>query len=444
MNVHARPPRTFAEKALSEAYVSARLTLPGNSALQMKRDAWFKQFEVGGLPHRRIEQWKYTDLRAFMHDAKPLASPPDAAAKQSAAEAGAAFAAANPRRIVFVGGTFVAELSDLSGLEDGLTITSLAEALARGDAEVMARLSIETPASSDPAFCLNSAFMSDGAVISVKPGASIERPVHLVFASPGDEAASTFMRSLVTLGDGASLTLLESHEGPDDVAYQESSAIDIVLGDDAVLDRVRIATEGSKALHVSTFVASLGKTARLRDCALVGGASLLRNQMFVRCEGEGAVIDLRGASLLGGTQHADTTLVLDHAVGGCESRELFKSILDGEARSVFQGKIIVRKDAQKTDGRMMTQALLLSEDAEADAKPELEIFADDVQCGHGATAGELDDTLKFYLMARGIPAKEAEAMLIEAFAGEVFDAIANDGVREAAYGAMVAKLQARG
>jgi Fe-S cluster assembly protein SufD len=160
--------------------------------------------------------------------------------------------------------------------------------------------------------------------------------------------------------------------------------------------------------------------------------------------GAGTSLDLRGASLLGGTQHADTTLVLDHAVGGSKSRELYKSVLDGSARSVFQGKIVVRPDAQKTDARMMTQALLLSETAEADAKPELEIFADDVQCGHGATTGALDDKLKFYLMARGIPAKEAETLLIQAFIGEAIDGIAHEGVREAVRSLMLAKLETRG
>lgn len=443
MNVYARPPRTLAEEALSQAYTAARLTLPGDGAVQAKRDAWFKKFEAGGLPHRRLEQWKYTDLRAFMHDAKPLASPPDAAAKDSAAKAGAAFSTTNARRLVFAGGSFVPELSDLTDLEAGLSITPMSEALARGEDGVMARLSAESTAGADLAYCLNAALMSDGAVITVAAGAKIERPIHLVFVAPTDQATAMFTRSLVSLGDNASLTLFETHEGPDGVDYQESSALDVVLGEDAVLDRVRIGAEGSKALHVATVTAALGKGAELRDNVLATGGAMVRNQMFVRCDGEGAKIDLRGASLLSGTQHADTTLVIDHAVSGCASRELFKSILDGEARSVFQGKIIVRKDAQKTDGRMMTQALLLSEEAEADAKPELEIFADDVQCGHGATAGELDETLKFYLMARGIPAKVAEAMLIEAFAGEVIDAIAHDGARAAVHTAMVAKLQAR-
>ena len=169
----------------------------------------------------------------------------------------------------------------------------------------------------------------------------------------------------------------------------------------------------------------------------------MRNQLFLRFDGEGTIAGIRGASLLKGDQHADTTLVADHKAGGCQSREVFKTVLDGKSRGIFQGKIIVRQHAQKTDAKMMTQALLLSEKAEADNKPELEIFADDVQCGHGATSGALDDDLKFYLMARGIPAAEAEALLIQAFLGGAVEGIEHAGLREALMEQVAAWLKAR-
>jgi Fe-S cluster assembly protein SufD len=170
----------------------------------------------------------------------------------------------------------------------------------------------------------------------------------------------------------------------------------------------------------------------------------VRNQLFVRFTGEGTIAGIRGASLLKGRQHADTTLVADHAVADCTSREVFKSVLDDEGRSVFQGKIIVRRHAQKTDAKMATHALLLSDTAEADNKPELEIFADDVQCGHGATAGALDSSLKFYLMSRGIPENQAEALLIQAFVGEAIEEVANEGIREALMLAAINWLNTRG
>jgi Fe-S cluster assembly protein SufD len=174
------------------------------------------------------------------------------------------------------------------------------------------------------------------------------------------------------------------------------------------------------------------------------GGAVVRNQLFVQLAGEGTTANLRGLSLLAARQHVDNTLTVEHSAPGCQSREVFKSVVDDEARAVFQGKITVRQLAQKTDAKMMARALLLSDDAEADGKPELEIFADDVQCGHGATTGTLDDQLKFYLMARGIPEKEAEALLVQAFAAEVVEAVENEGVRDALMSATVAWLGKRG
>lgn len=444
MSADIRPIKTAAEQMLARFFTSAKAKLPGEGAIVARRAAAFHKFEEAGLPHRRVESWRYTDLRQLMRDAKPLAEPPGTAAKERAKSAGAAFSSLSARRLVFVDGAFAAELSDLSDLEPGLTITPLGDALARGIPEVVARLGGVGLADGDAAFTLNTMFMGDGAVIEVAPGASIARPIHLVFVYGGDQAAAVFTRSLVTVGDDARLTLIESHEGADSLDYQVSTAIDVSIGDEAILDHVKLGLEGDQSLHVATLTATVGKNAELRDFTLTAGGAVVRNQLFLRCMGAGTNLDLRGANLLSGAQHADTTLVLDHAVGGTKSRELYKSVLDGASRSVFQGKIIVRPDAQKTDARMMTQALLLSETAEADAKPELEIFADDVQCGHGATTGALDDKLKFYLMARGIPAKEAEALLIQAFVGEAIDGIPAESVREAVRSVMISKLEARG
>lgn len=437
MNVEIRPIRTAAEDSLKCAFAGAKATLPGH-AIRTQRDTAFRAFESAGLPSRRVEQWKYTDLRAFMREVKPLAVPPDAKAKESAADAGRALAGVAARRIVLVNGRFAPEISDLADLEPGFSISSLADALVWGVEDVVARVGAVRV--EDVAFHLNTALMGDGVVISVSEGVEVTRPVHVVFAYCGEEAASVFTRSLVMLAPGARLTLVESHEGPDGIDYQENSVLDLSLGDDAVLDHVRLGLEGADAIHVATLNAALGKGAAIRDCAFTGGGAMVRSQIFARCAGSGVSVDFRGASLVDGQRHADTTLVLDHAVGGCQSRELFKSVLKDEARAVFQGKIIVRPDAQRTDARMMTQALLLSETAEADAKPELEIFADDVQCGHGATTGSLDEEMKFYLMARGIPSDEAEALLIEAFVGEVIDGIAHDGVRDALRAVVKAKL----
>ena len=235
--------------------------------------------------------------------------------------------------------------------------------------------------------------------------------------------------------------LVESHEGRAD--YQVNSALELEVGDGAHVDHVKITAEGAGALHVSTLMAAIGAHARFNEFLFTTGGTVVRNQLFVRFAGEGTVAGIRGATLLSGRQHADTTLVADHAVPDCTSREVFKAVLDEEGRSVFQGKIIVRPHAQKTDAKMATHALLLSESAEADNKPELEIFADDVQCGHGATSGALDQDLLFYLRARGLPAKEAEAMLIQAFIGEAVDGIEHAGLRDTLMEHVAAWLDAR-
>jgi Fe-S cluster assembly protein SufD len=420
--------KTAAESGLAEAFAALRSGLP-DGAVAARREAAFRRFEGQGLPHRRVEEWKYTDLRVLMRDAKPLAGPPDADAKARAKSADTVFAAIGARRIVFVDGALVPELSDLSALEPGLRIYSLADALSRGQPELTKQLSLAGPAEGDVAYELNTAFMGDGAIVEVN--AEIARPLHFVFVYGAPRATAVFSRSLVIVGAGAGLTLLESHEGPDGIDYQVNTALDLVVGDGARLNRIKLNAEGGEALHLATLSATIGAKANVSDFAFLTGGLIVRNQLFVRCAGAGTTLDLSGVSLLKGKQHGDTTLLVDHTASGCQGREVFKSVLDGASRGVFQGKIIVRPGAQKTDSRMMTRALLLSEDAEADNKPELEIFADDVQCGHGATSGALDENLKFYLMARGIPEKEAEALLIQSFVGEAIETVPHEGVRDA-------------
>jgi Fe-S cluster assembly protein SufD len=389
-----------------------------------------------------VEEWKYTDLRALMRDAKPLAGAPDAGAKRRAADAGATLASIEARRIVFVDGAFVPELSDLAGLEAGFTVRSMAQALAAGDPRLAAHLGKVVP-NTDIAVALNTAFMGDGAMIHVAEGAALARPIHLVFVNVGPAPAAVFVRSLAVIEPGARAMLVESHE--DLGEYQVNAALELVVGDRAHVDHVKITGAGMDGFHISTLMAAIGAHARFNEFLFTTGGAVVRNQLFVRFAGEGTIAHICGASLLKGRQHADTTLVADHAVGDCTSREVFKSVLDGESRGVFQGKIIVRPHAQKTDAKMATHALLLSETAEADNKPELEIFADDVQCGHGATSGDLDEDLLFYLKARGIPAKEAEALLIQAFVGEaVEEGIEHAGLRDALMDQVAAWLRARG
>jgi len=430
------PIKTPTEQALSAAYASARASLPGKGALAALREGAFRQFEARGLPHRRVEEWKYTDLRALMRDLPPLAPPPDAAAKAQAENAGNILAGVDCRRIVFVDGAFVAELSDLSP-EPGLAVGSLAAALAKGDTLVTAHLG-KTFETDDVAVALNTALMGDGAVIRVAAGAALKRPIHLVFAG-SEKPSAAFVRSLIVVEKGAQAILIEDH---DSGASQVNAALDLVVGDEAQVDYFKLTQ--AKALHVASLLASVGARARFNTFAFTRNARIVRNQCFVRFNGDHTRAGLRGVTLLRDKEHVDTTLLIDHAKGHCESREQFKSVLDDESHNVFQGKIVVEPHAQKTDAKMMTRALMLSDEAEADNKPELEIFADDVVCGHGATASALDPGLQFYLMSRGISGPEAEALLIQSFIGEAIEEIAHEGIRASLMQAALTWLTSRG
>jgi Fe-S cluster assembly protein SufD len=442
MNAEIHPIKTAAETALADSFAAAKDRLPGGGAVAAMRTQAFQRFAADGLPHRRVEEWKYTDLRALMRDARPLAGLPDAAAKARARAAGAMLGSIEARRIVFVDGVFVPELSDLTELEPGLTIRSMAQALAANDPAIGRHLGKVVP-TDNVAVTLNTAFMQDGVVIEVAAGVALAQPIHLLFVIAGGQPASVFVRSLVVIGRGARAMLVESHEGCAAGAdYQVNTALELVVGDEAHVDHVKVT--GAGALHVSSLMTAIGARARFNEFLFTTGGTVVRNQLFLRFDGEGTLAAVRGATLLKERQHVDVTIVADHVARACTSREMFKTVLDGEARGVFQGKIIVRPQAQKTDAKMATHALLLSDTAEADNKPELEIFADDVQCGHGATSGDLDEDLLFYLNARGIPAKEAESLLIQAFVGEAVEGIEHAGLRDALMDHVAGWLKARG
>ncbi len=442
MNAPLRMVKTPAEAGLSDLFQQAKRSLPGDGRMVRAREQAFLSFEHSGLPNRRVEEWKYTDLRALVREAKPLASPPSALELKAAADMASPFDGLGLRRLVFVNGAFAPSLSDMADIEPGLDIAPLSQALA-GALPGAEQIGSLAPLQPNVALALNTAFMSDGAVIRIAKGARLERPLHLRFVHVG-EASAGFTRSLVMVGEGASATLVESHEGPAGIDYQTNTALELHIGDRAEAALERLQAEGDGALHLSTLMAEIGAHARLCTTTLTAGAAVSRHQIFAAFKGDHSDAMIRGANLLNGGQHADTTIVVDHAKPHGTSREVFKTVLADQSRGVFQGKIIVRPQAQKTDGKMASHAVLLSEAAEMDNKPELEIFADDVQCGHGATAGALDEELLFYLKARGIPAREAEALLIQSFVGEAIEAVEHDGVRDKLTGVVAGWLARRG
>jgi Fe-S cluster assembly protein SufD len=426
-------------RPLSDSFAVARDRLPG--AAEARRAA-FEAYECTGLPSRRIEDWKYTDLRALMREVLPLAPAPDAAALKGAAAALKLQAVRGARRLVLLDGVFAPKLSDLGELDKGLSIRTLREVLEAGDAALQAQLF--SPDSVNPMVALNSAMMTDGVVIDVANGAVLKQPLQIVHVASGAVPAAMFTRSMLRLGKDAGVTLVESYIAADGArAYQLHDSLIAVIGDNSRLDHVRLVEDSREAFNISSALLTLGAHAHFNTFGMASGAGVSRYQATIAFAGEGSKVETNGVNLLNGKQHADTTLFMDHAVPNCSSREIFRAVVDDSGHSVFQGRIVVRPHAQKTDAKMMTRALLLSDDAEADNKPELEIFADDVTCGHGATTGALDESLLFYLRARGLSEKEAQALLIQAFVGEAIESIVNDDLRELAITAAQRWLEAR-
>ncbi|MBS0250478.1 MAG: Fe-S cluster assembly protein SufD [Proteobacteria bacterium] len=424
--------KTKAEQAISESFEAAAEKLPGTDVVRERRAQAIGAFSSLGLPHRRIEEWKYTDLRANVKEIFPAAL--DDAMPLTIAELIVALgplAHVDAHRIVFVNGHHRAGLGDFADAA-GFEVAALGELLATATEDVSADL-VSTPEGGDAVETLNTAFVTDGAVVRVTEGASASKPLLIVFVRTGGSASSVAVRNFVTVEDGASATVIEAHVVLPGAAQdaQLNALTEVTVGNNAALHHAKVAVDEGKALHLTSCDVTLSADATYRNFQFSAGLGLARNGLNVIFEGEGGKIDLSGGYLARRAEHIDTTLVVDHAVPRCESRELFKGVLEDHGRGVFQGKIIVRPDAQKTDGKQMSQALMLSEDAEFDSKPELEIYADDVVCGHGTTVAELDPDLLFYCRSRGIPEKEARALMIESFIGEAIEKVENEQLRGA-------------
>jgi Fe-S cluster assembly protein SufD len=448
MNARATPPQTPAEAKIAADYVGARLTLPGGAEIGDLRDAAFDAFMAAGLPTRRVEAWHYTDLKRAMSESLPIAAPP---AATSILAQGARLASLSPRidgveaiRVVLVDGHFIPALSDLARLPQGVTLRSLADALAQDDASLVDALAAPGLGQGDAALALNTAFMQGGFVLDIDANVDVGNPIEIVSLSSSVAAQAIYARSLVRLGAGARLTLVEVEACDNGAIEQRNCALVFQLADDAALDHVFVPGELAQgSAHVAHLLASLQARTSFNSFTLARGGGLVRRQIFLRFDGEHAKALLAGANLLEGRDHWDTTLVVQHVAPHCESREYFKSVLDGEATGVYQGKVIVAPGAQKTDGAMKSHAILLSDGATMNNKPELEIFADDVVCGHGATVAQLDEDQLFYAQARGLPKHDAEAMLLEAFVDEATDRIDNEFIRAHVAGLIGEWLAAR-
>ncbi len=417
--------RSSAEQALSADFKAHGSELPGDESVAAARAAAMAAFEKQGLPHRRIEAWKYTDLRNALTKFSPIATREDAAV--SLADVNAALgplADLNADRVVFVNGSYRAELSTAKPHTHVATLG--AELRAGKDAPAL------TLAGSEAVVVLNTALVTDGASVEIKANTKLEKPVLIAILAAGASGKLVSLRNCISAGVGATGTVIEVHVSlPGAGTGQCNATLSLNAAAGATLTHILVTHPGEGATHLETISATLGSEATLKSFQFTADTGLVRNQSFVRFDGEAAKLDISGLMLGRGREHIDTTLVIDHAVPHCESRELFKTVLDDTARAVFQGKVIVRPDAQKTDGKQMANALMLSEACEFDSKPELEIYADDVVCGHGATVAEIDPAQMFYLRSRGIPEDQSRAMLIESFAAAALEKLDDEAIREA-------------
>ena len=400
-----------------DAFAAVSGSLPGRGVgwLASLRARAIERFGEAGFPTPRDEVWKFTNLRPLTRQAFSLAP---------RVENSVALDDLTPHlpeglachRMVFVDGHYRAELSDIGPLPDGVRLASLAQII-EDDPDSLEEYLCDA---GDSPTALNTAYTADGAVLMIDPGVALEMPVHLLYlATAGEDARVNHPRNLIVAGAGASATVIESYAAAGGGTYWTNTVTDVTVERDAELRHIKFQNEGSDGFHLAATRAAIAAGASYDNFTAQLGARLARNEITANFGGEGATCRLKGAFLGRGRQHLDNTTLVDHAEPGCFSDEYYKSVLDGDAHGVFQGKIIVRPDAQGTDAHQLSNSLLLSESAQIDTKPELEIYADDVKCSHGAATGALDEDALFYMRARGIDAALAERMLIEGFIGEI-------------------------
>ncbi len=410
MNMQKQIKLTAAEEALVASFSRLSGSLPGNAEVTMERDRLAGGIRSNGLPTRRVEAWHYTDLRNL------LRSVPE--------EAGEAVNALPP---LLADSTMLSLVQGRAGRlpqVDGLSGSTTAEALGNGDNSVR----LELAYAEDAIGRINGAMMSDGYIIDIAEGTELETPVELQAVHSGGQVHS---RNRVTFGAETKGTFVERHVAPGDAAALVSTLTSLVLGKDAEITYVIMQQQGSDDTHLGKLRIELGENAKLKLLIVNAGGKLVRHEIDCAVSGEGADLMLRGVNLLGGETHTDITFDLGHNVPNTTSTETVRNVVFDKARGVFQGLIRVAPDAQKVDAKMSCNTLLMSDFGSFSAKPELEIFADDVQCGHGATVTDIDPNHLYYLMARGIPRKVAEGLLINAFVAEVVEELENEQLSDA-------------
>ena len=413
----------------------------GGRAGELRRSG-IDRFIAVGFPTTRDEEWRFTNTAALARMHFGLAPRERAREVPEAVISPHVLPGRTSARIVLVNGHVDQKLSSLTGLPRGVTVEPLAAALRRKDPVTSAHLAALADIQLNPFTALQTAFLFDGVVVHVREGVELADPLHIIlYATNEAEPQAIHPRILVVAEKRSRCSLVETYAGAAEAHYLTNAVSEIVVGDDATLTHDILQVESPGAYHVGSRYIAQGRGSTLTSNSLNFGGGWVRNTVYAKFTGEGAECTLNGLSLATGEQLIDNHTTIDHAVPRCASHELYKAILDGKARGVFNGKIYVRPDAQKTDARQTNKTLLLSDEATIDTKPQLEIFADDVKCTHGATVGQLDEEQLFYLRARGIDLQAARDLLTFAFAGDVISRIHESGLRDSLDSLLHTRLQ---
>ena len=412
-----------------DQYRALAAELPGHRVdwLQARRRAGLARFEQVGFPTRRDEDWRYTPL-------KPITSktfhPPDAAPQYDFEIKPLEIEGLQSHRLVFVDGLFVEELSDRPEPAKGVTVESLGRVLEQRPELIEHAFGSVTPGEEHGFTALNNAWSRDGVVLLLEPDATPALPVEMLFISHAENGISQ-PRNLIIAGNSGKARLIERHVSVNGHSTFTNSATEIVLGEKAEIDYYLVQTQSAAACHVCGIWAKQSRGSRFSCRSVTLGGALVRNDLAVELAGEQAHCDMLGLYTIAGTQHVDNHTTITHAAENCSSRELYKGVLEQRSRAVFHGRIVVRPGAQKTDARQTNNNLLLSKGAEIDSKPQLEIYADDVKCSHGATVGQIDTDALFYIRSRGLDEARARALLTFAFVNDVVAEIEINELKEA-------------
>jgi Fe-S cluster assembly protein SufD len=400
------------------------------------RKAAMARFSELGLPTTADEEWIYTNVAPLAEiDFTPAGAVSVSRAEVARYDFGEGFLA------VFVNGRFSAEHSRLAGLPRGVRVAPLSDAMTTDGELLRAHLSRHARFESHAFAALNTAMMTDGIFVHAAKGVVVEAPIHVLHLTvAGSRAVSVHPRTLVVADASAQVTVVETFAGAGEGVYLCNPVCEIVGGENANVDHYKITREAPGAYHVATVQLHLLRSSVIASHAVTLGGGLVRNNISTILAGEGADCHLYGMYMVDTGEHVDNHLMVDHASPHCDSREFFKGVLNGKGRGIFSGRIIVRKDAQKTDAKQTNMSLLLSDDAQVESKPQLEILADDVKCTHGATIGQLSDEAMFYLRSRGLSAETAKSMLVYAFAREGIENLRVEPLREQLDAILFARL----